>query len=820
MAKKDDKFEDKSVIIEDSIEDIMHASMMPYSEHVILDRALPRVEDGLKPVQRRILYAMSELGNTPDKPHKKSARIVGECLGKYHPHGDISVYDAMVRLAQPFNTRMLLIDGHGNFGSVDGDSAAAMRYTEARLTPLAMEMLRDLDKETVSFSLNFDDTLQEPDMLPCKFPNLLVNGAMGIAVGLTTNIPPHNLGEAINGIVAYIDNSRITLKEMMQYIPAPDFPTGGVIIDGEGIEQAYATGKGKIVIRARAFVEKDGDKDVIVITELPYQKNKAQLLQRINELREKKKEVFGVITDIVDESDRNGLRSVIKLRKGADAEKTLAALFKTTGLEDVFSVNMVAIAGGKPRQMGLLEIIAHYTEYQRQIVYRRSQFELNQAKKLEHIQQGKLIAVNNIRRVVDIILNAETDNDAKEQIKREFSLTERQAVAILEMKLKQLKKVDARKLEEEIAELGRKIGELESILSSKRRQLAVVKKELLEIKRKYADKRRTEIVSPDKATIATIDLNAKIERSGVLVLTQSGNLKFMGEKNYRLASKSVVNCAQGDLVRQALKCDNSANMIGFTRKGLAVVFSVDSLGDDKWKSKGVAVSKIAKADSDDKLIAVFTPTMIEGKELCFFTKDGLVKKSEAAEYGCDKKTVYPALVFKDDGDEVINVEIVDPENEYLLFVTEQGMVLNAESDIPQQGRKASGVRGIQLGEGDKVIFACSHSDVGEIVVMTDNGYAKRVVISSIEPTKRYRKGVTLTDAAKNGATVFVDIVTMPYDFAVELVDGSCVPVNTEDVPIVDRTKKGANVLKTACKNNGSNLNMVAASAWRHNLVEF
>ena len=817
MAKKDEIFEDRSIIIEDSIEDIMHSSMMPYSEHVILDRALPRVEDGLKPVQRRILFAMSELGNTPDKPHKKSARIVGECLGKYHPHGDSSVYDAMVRLAQPFNTRMLLIDGHGNFGSVDGDSAAAMRYTEARLTPLAMEMLRDIDKETVSFSLNFDDTLQEPDMLPCKFPNLLVNGAMGIAVGLTTNIPPHNLGEVINGIVAYIENSRITLKDMMQYIPAPDFPTGGVIIDGEGIEQAYATGKGKIVVRARAFVEKDGDKDVIVITELPYQKNKAQLLQRINELREKKKEVFGVITDIVDESDRNGQRSVIKLRKGANAEKTLAALFRTTGLEDVFSVNMVAIAGGKPKQMGLLEIIAHYTEYQRQIIYRRSQFELNQAKRQEHIQQGKLIAVNNIRRVVEIILNAETDNDAKEQIKREFSLTERQAVAILEMKLKQLKKVDARKLEEEIAELGQKISELESVLSSKRRQLAIVKKELLEIKRKYADKRRSEIISPDKATIATIDLNAKIERSGVLALTQNGCLKFMGEKNYRLASKSIVNCAQADLVRQVVKCDNSGNLIGFTRKGLAVVFSVDALGDDKWKSKGVPVSKIAKADSDDRLIAVATPAMIEGRELCFFTRDGLVKKSAASEYGTDKKSVYPALVFKDDGDEVINVEIVDQENEYLLFVTEQGMVLNAESDIPQQGRKASGVRGIQLNDGDKVIYAASHADVGEIVVMSDNGFAKRVVVSSIEPTKRYRKGVQLTDVAKNGAIVFVDIVTMPYDFAVELVDGSCVPVSTEDVPIADRTKKGSNVLKTACKNNGSNLDLVAASAWRHNI---
>ena len=815
MAKKEEKFEDKSIIIEDSIEDIMHASMMPYSEHVILDRALPRVEDGLKPVQRRILFAMSELGNTPDKPHKKSARIVGECLGKYHPHGDSSVYDAMVRLAQPFNTRMLLIDGHGNFGSVDGDSAAAMRYTEARLTPLAMEMLRDIDKETVSFSLNFDDTLQEPGYAAVQVPQLARqrrDGHRGRSYDKHPSAQPrrgHRRHRRIHREQPYHSERDDEVH------PRARLSDGRR--DGEGIEQAYATGKGRIVVRARAYVEKDGDKEMIVITELPYQKNKAQLLQKINELREKKKEVFGGITDIVDESDRNGQRSVIKLRKGVDGEKTLAALFKTTGLEDVFSVNMVAIAGGKPRQMGLLEIIAHYTEYQRQVIYRRSQFELNQAKRQEHIQQGKLIAVNNIRRVVDIILNAETDNEAKEQIKREFSLTERQAVAILEMKLKQLKKVDARKLEEEIAELGKRIAELESVLSSKRRQLSVVKKELLEIKRKYSDKRRSEIVSPDKVAIATIDPNAKIERSGVLVLTQGGYLKFMGEKNYRLASKSVVNCSSADLVRQVLKCDNSANLIGFTRKGLAVVFSVDSLGDDKWKSKGLPISKIAKADSDDRVMFVATPAMLEGKELCFFTRDGMVKKSEASEYGMEKKSAYPALVFKNDGDEVVNVEIVDPENEFLLFVTEQGMVLNAESDIPQQGRKASGVRGIQLAEGDKVIYAASHSNVGEIVVMNEGGVAKRVVVSSIEPTMRYRKGVQLSDVSKSGAIVFVDMVTMPYDFAIELVDGSCVPVNTEDVPIVDRTKKGVNVLKDACKNNGSNLDMVAVSVKRHNI---
>ena len=329
MAKKRKPIEDKTVVLDSDLVDIMHQSMMQYSEHVILDRALPRVEDGLKPVQRRILYSMNELGTTPDKPHKKSARIVGECLGKYHPHGDSSVYDAMVRLAQPFNTRMMLVDGHGNFGSVDGDGAAAMRYTEARLAPIAMEMLRDLDKETVSFSLNFDDSLEEPDVLPCRFPNLLVNGTTGIAVGLATNIPPHNLGEVINGIVAYIDNSRITLDEMMKYIPAPDFPTGGIIIDNDGIREAYATGKGKITMRANAFIEKDGDRDLIVITEFPYQINKALLLSKINELREERKDRFGFIQEINDESDRNGMRAVIRLRKDTNAEKALA-MFRNT----------------------------------------------------------------------------------------------------------------------------------------------------------------------------------------------------------------------------------------------------------------------------------------------------------------------------------------------------------------------------------------------------------------------------------------------------------------------------------------------------------
>ena len=382
--------------------------MLPYAEYVILDRALPRVEDGLKPVQRRILYTMYDMGLTPDKPHKKSARIVGDCMGKYHPHGDSSVYDAMVRMAQDFNMRMTLVNGHGNFGSVDGDPAAAMRYTEARLEPLALELLRDIEKDTVRFTLNFDDSLKEPETLPGRFPNLLVNGASGIAVGLATNIPPHNLGEVIDGIVAYIDNPKIKLFEMMKYIKAPDFPTGGYIVAGE-LVQAYETGSGKILLRAKVNIEEgDNDKKLIVITELPYQVNKAKLLTKIAELREEKKDMLGGISEITDESDRNGMRAVIKVKKDADVEKILAALYKYTDLECTFGINMVAIADGKPQQMGLLDIIRHYVAYQREVVLRRTKFDLAQAKERCHILEGLIIAVRNIDEVIEIIKTSES----------------------------------------------------------------------------------------------------------------------------------------------------------------------------------------------------------------------------------------------------------------------------------------------------------------------------------------------------------------------------------------------------------------------------
>ena len=494
MAKKIEKpVEPQGQLFVTPLEDVLPQSMLPYAEFVIMDRALPRVEDGLKPVQRRILYTMFEMGLMPDKPHKKSARIVGDCMGKYHPHGDSSVYDAMVRMAQDFNMGRTLVNGHGNFGSVDGDPAAAMRYTEARLEPLALELLRDLDKNTVSFSLNFDDSLKEPDMLPGRFPNLLVNGASGIAVGLATNIPPHNLAEAINGVIAYINHPNIKVEDLMKYIPAPDFPTGGFIVPNELVE-AYTTGKGKIAIRARIRVEEgDGDKKLIVITELPYQVNKANLLRKIAELREERKEDLAGVTRVSDESDRVGMRAVVEVRGDTDIPKLLKVLYKYTDLEVTFGINMVAIAGGKPMLMGLRDIIKYYAEYQREVVLRRTKFDLAQAKERCHILEGLIIAVRNIDEVIRIIKTADSTPDAREKLRKRFDLSERQAQAILDLRLARLTKLEVFKLEEELKMLKELIEKLTAIVGSKQLQFDVVKQELTEIKKKYGTPRKSAV---------------------------------------------------------------------------------------------------------------------------------------------------------------------------------------------------------------------------------------------------------------------------------------------------------------------------------------
>ena len=822
--KKTEETVDNSKIIDGTFEQVLHDSMLPYSEYVILDRALPRVEDGLKPVQRRILYTMLELGTTPDKPHRKSARIVGDCLGKYHPHGDSSVYGAMVKLAQPFNTRMLLVDGHGNFGSVDGDSAAAMRYTEARMTPFALEMLRDLDKDTVPMTLNFDDSLEEPELLPSRVPNLLVNGANGIAVGLATNIPTHNLGEAIDGIVAYIENKDITLEEMMKYIPAPDFPTGGIIVDNQGIYDAYSTGRGRIVVRAKIHTEKEGERTNIVVTEIPYQVNKALLLARINELRENNKDLFGNIQHIVDESDRTGMRCVIKLKKDADPDTMIALLLKKTDLQCNFSANMTAIVNNRPMQLGLLDIIKHYVEFQREVIYRRSKYDLDVAEKREHILEGLLKAVNNIREVVDIVLDSKTYQEAKDRLRMRFDLTEKQAIAVLDIPLKRLNKLDINKMLEEQKELLEKISYLTAITNSKARQYTVVKKELLEIKKKYPTPRLSEIVHESMIADVEVDLNAKIKKDGYVVLHYNGNVKFVLDKGYNLASKSIVNCNPQDLSKKVIKTDSEGMLFGITVKGNAVTFPVSALGEDKWKSRGMSVNKFAKVDSDDVFVQIFDEKEVKDKKMLIVTRMGMAKYVDLEEFTFDKKSLTTAMTFKDEDDRIAAVELVTPPQVddgtreargYILSVTQNGMALVSYDDIPTQGRKAGGVKLMRFDDDDSLLFATHTDGNGEIISVLDSGYAKRVILGTIEPRMRMAKGNKIFDT-KAGECVFIDVVTEPYDFAVVLPNGEVKSVNTEQVGIEDRANKGKNIIKTVSKDKNI---LTIGDCKRHNIID-
>ena len=704
--------------------------MLPYAEFVILDRALPRVEDGLKPVQRRILFTMAEMGLTPDKPHKKSARIVGDCMGKYHPHGDSSVYDAMVRMAQDFNMRLTLVNGHGNFGSVDGDPAAAMRYTEARLEPLALELLKDLDKETVPFSFNFDDSLLEPDILPGRFPNLLVNGANGIAVGLATNIPTHNLGEVIDGCCAYIDNPKISLKEMMGIIPGPDFSTGGFVIAKE-LKQAYETGKGKITLRARYTVEQsDYGKKHIVITELPYQTNKAELLRKIMLLKEDKKEQLSGITEIVDESDRTGMRAVISCKKEADVDAILQLLFKYTDLECTFGINMVAIAGGRPRQLGLIEIIRYYVQYQRQIVLRRTRYELKEALARCHILEGLIIGVHNVDEVVRIIKTAESTADARRKLMERFALSERQAQAILDLRLARLAKLEVKKLEDELAALRKRIEELRAIIDDTSKQWSIVKSEMREIKRKYKCERKTRIVADEtKIAVKRADVQKTVSDWSVCI-NANNNIKFIEKDEFAFAAKKKLpaSASLSMLHKLVLNCKSDDAVYAFTNLGNCVKMNVSYAEVSEFRSAGQkfekAVEGVQAGEYPVKLFACAKNSVPEG-ELLFFTKQGAVKRTAWSEY-LQGKNVMPAIKLKD-GDELLTVEkFDDDEFSTMIFVTRKGLCLNANKDeVPVQGRIAGGVKGIALGGGDEVLFATQHTGEGELIIVTTLGGFKR-----------------------------------------------------------------------------------------------
>ncbi len=786
--------ENEKGIIFSSLDEVLKNSMIPYAENVILDRALPRVEDGLKPVQRRILYAMYEMGLTPDKPHKKCAKIVGDCLGRYHPHGDSSVYGALVHLAQDFNMRMPLINGHGNFGTVDGDSAAAYRYTEARLEDLSLELLKDIEKDTVNFSLNFDDTLEEPDTLPGRFPNLLVNGATGIAVGLATNIPPHNLVEVINGTIAFIDNPKINLDEMMKHIKAPDFPTGGYIVAGEELTEAYKTGRGKIKIKARVNIEKDtGDKQNLVISELPYQVNKANLLKKISDMKEERKDLLSGISDVVDESDRNGMRAVIRLKKDADAKAILAYLYKNTDLETTFGINMVAIANGKPCQLSLLEIISYYVNYQREVVLRRSKFDLERAKERAHILEGLIVAVKNIDEVIKIIKNAENTADARAKLRARFNLSEQQATAILDLRLARLTKLEVNKLEEELKELKKKIAELTEIISSKSRQMQVVKSELLAVKKKYGEDRRSNIiVGGSVMDIESVEKELKQIDDFVVAFTEGKTFKKMTEKNFRMSDKTVKeNSLSDDFIKFKVKARSDQTLLAFTNLGNCCKIDMEIAPECRFRDKGSKFNAVCKdAHRNEYPVAFFAvdEQKLPDGYLLFFTKDGLIKKTEWSEYNL-LKPYYQAIKLKD-GDELIGVEQDKPQTT-IAFITKDGLSLNAlKDDIPVQGRVAGGVKGINLNKGDQIVFVSQIDEEGEFVIISDGGCYKRVIASEIEPMARYRKGIKICELGKDGKIVFATYVKDPFDIAVVDTFGVAFTVNTEDLSIEGRTTKG------------------------------
>ncbi len=805
MARKKqepEKIEPTGQLYVEPLENVLHSSMLPYAEFVILDRALPRVEDGLKPVQRRILYTMNEMGLTPDKPHKKSARIVGDCMGKYHPHGDSSVYDAMVRMAQGFNMGKTLVNGHGNFGSVDGDPAAAMRYTEARMESLALELLRDIDKETVSFSLNFDDSLKEPDVLPGRFPNLLVNGASGIAVGLATNIPTHNLEEVINGVVAYIDNPAICLEEMMEYIPSPGFPTGGLIIANELI-QAYKTGRGKITIRAKITAEKtDNGKTNLIITELPYQVNKAQLLRKVVDLREEKKEELAGLDFVADESDRTGMRAVIRIKKDADVDAILKCLYKYTDLEVTFGINMVVIADGKPQQLGLMEIIRHYVKYQQQVIKRRTLFDLRQAEQRCHILEGLIIAVQNIDEVIAIIKKSDSTGDARNKLMERFSISEAQAQAILDLRLARLTKLEIYKLEQELKELKKLIKKLTAISKSGDLQLQVVKEEITEIKNAYPSPRKSKLVFTREEADGLL-ATATEKKPGVpctLVYTADERFKVLTGKQTDGLQKELDGKYKPQLIAlQTLETTTDKRIFAFTNYGNCHKLDIsDADLECKLSDAGVSLKELSEdAEAGEKVVAMFAiDEHLPYGSLLFFTKKGMIKKTEWAEYE-QRKDCFQAVKLNEE-DEVLTVEEDASEDDTIIIVTKGGICLNAmKDDIPTQGRVATGVRGIMLREKDEVVLMKQINGEGEIIIATDEGKFKRVISSQIEPSKRYKKGSIIVGLKEGASVLCASYVTVPYMLAVVEKNNAVSELSSEDIFISVQSARAKKIARYA-----------------------
>lgn len=783
------------------IEEELKQSYLDYSMSVIVSRALPDVRDGLKPVHRRILFAMNEMGMTNDKPYKKSARIVGEVLGKYHPHGDSAVYNTMVRMAQDFAYRYELVDGHGNFGSIDGDSAAAMRYTEARMSKISNELLEDIDKDTIDFRKNFDDSLDEPEVLPAKLPNLLLNGATGIAVGMATNIPPHNLGEIVDGVLALIDNREITPVELMQYIKGPDFPTGG-IIDGEaGIHSAYTTGRGRVRVRGKIEIEegKNG-KDSIIVKEIPYQLNKSSLIEKIADLVKEKK-ILG-IADLRDESDRDGIRIVIELKKGEEPELVLNSLYKYTELQTTFGIIMLALVNNVPRVLNLKEILDEYLKHRFEVVTRRTKFNLNKAEKRDHILKGFIIALENIDRVIEIIRGSADGNTAKESLIEKYGFSEEQAKAILDMRLQRLTGLEREKIDREHEELKVLISELNAILADENKVYEIIKNELIDLKVKYSDERRTSI-EKERLEIRPEDL---IKDESVLVtITNKGYVKRMELDKYKAQKRggkgvSTQNTIEDDFVERMEVMSNLDTMMVFTDKGRVLHLKVYQIPESSKQARGRLLGNIIKLQEDEKVREIIkTRDFDNDKELVFVTKEGMVKKTNLSEYKNINTSGLKAIKLKEN-DDIIFVGIIPVESkEQILLATKGGQSIRfSKDDVRATGRDTSGVKGITLKENDEVISALLIDDVANetILTITENGYGKRTRVEEYPLQARSGKGViNIRCSEKTGEVVAVQSVKDEEELMVITSSGIVIRTAVEQISIIGRATQGVKIMR-------------------------
>ncbi|HBH3619089.1 TPA: DNA gyrase subunit A [Clostridioides difficile] len=790
--------EENNKILPIEIAEEMKKSYIDYSMSVIAGRALPDVRDGLKPVHRRILYSMSELNLTPDKPYRKSARIVGDVLGKYHPHGDAAVYYAMVRMAQDFSTRALLVDGHGNFGSVDGDSPAAMRYTEAKMSKLSLELLRDIEKETVDFKPNFDESLKEPSVLPARYPNLLVNGSNGIAVGMATSIPPHNLAEVIDATVYLIDNPECSVDDLIKFVQGPDFPTAAIIMGKESIAEAYRTGRGKVKVRSRAFIEElPKGKQQIIVTEIPYQVNKAKLVERIAELV-KEKRIEG-ISDLRDESNRNGVRIVIELKRDANANIVLNNLYKHSQMEDTFSIIMLALVDGQPRVLNLKQILYHYIKHQEDVVTRRTKFELNKAEARAHILEGLKIALDNIDAVISLIRASKTGQEAKLGLIEKFKLTEIQAQAILDMRLQRLTGLERDKIEAEYEDLIKKINRLKEILADERLLLNVIKDEITIIKENYSDERRTEIRHAE----GEIDMRDLISDEEIAItLTHFGYIKRLPSDTYKSQKRggrgiSALTTREEDFVRHLVTTTTHSRLLFFTNKGRVFKLNAYEIPEGKRQAKGTAIVNLLQLSADEK-IATLIP--IDGNDeneyLLLATKKGIVKKTKREEFKNINKSGLIAIGLRDD-DELIGVELTDGKQEVLL-VTKEGMSIRFdENDIRYMGRTAMGVKGITLSKEDFVVSMNLCSKGTDVLVVSKNGFGKRTNIEEYRSQIRAGKGIkTYNISEKTGTIVGADMVNEDDEIMIINSDGVLIRIRVNEISLFGRVTSGVKLMKT------------------------